>query len=94
MSNERLGSSVVWLIDVPFTVKNAFVRGKRSRVFNCVSVMRPHEHMGGLQGEMEWGAQFLRIFEPLHGVNIVRSVATSGTQVVGGKPIADEDAPN
>ncbi|KAJ7190849.1 hypothetical protein GGX14DRAFT_407602 [Mycena pura] len=50
----RLGSSVARLIDVTFTVKNAFVRGKRSRVFDCVSIMRPHEHMGGLQGEMKY----------------------------------------
>jgi hypothetical protein len=66
MSDKGLSSSIVWLIDVPFAIEKALVGRKRSWIFNCVSIVCPHYHMGGLQGEVEWGAQFLHIFEPLY----------------------------
>lgn len=82
MADERFGSRIVGLVDVPFTVEQALVRSERSRVFDRVSVVCSHQHMAGLERKVEGSTQFLNVLEALHGINIVRSISASSTEVV------------
>lgn len=72
MADERFGSRIVGLVDVPFTVEQALVRGERSRVFDRMSIVSSHQHMAGLERKVEGSTQFLNVLEALHGINIVR----------------------
>jgi hypothetical protein len=82
VTDERFSCSIVGFGDIPFAVQEAFVRGKRSGIFNCMAVMCPHEHMTGLESEVEGSTEFLDILEAFHGVYVIRPVSTCSPQIV------------